>query len=58
MNIINLLGYVADVKTAAFVKVYAQISFLDNFMFSFFVVPRGVTKEGQRGCNYPGAESL
>jgi len=42
MNIIHLLCYVAGVRTAAFVTVYAQISFLGFFMFSFFVVPKDV----------------
>jgi len=36
--------YVAGVRTAAFVTVYAQISFLGTFMFSFFVVPKDVLK--------------
>jgi len=46
MHIIHLLGlcYVAGVRTAAFVTVYAQISFIGSFMFSFFVVPKGVLK--------------
>jgi len=35
---------VAGVRTAAFVAVYAQISFLGYFMFSFFVVPKEVLK--------------
>jgi len=39
MNIVHVLCYVAGVRTAAFVTVYAQISFLGFFMFSFFVVP-------------------
>jgi len=42
MNIIHLLCYVAGVRTAAFATVYAQISFLGFFMFSFFVVPKDV----------------
>jgi len=44
MNIIHLLCYVAGVRTAAFVSVYAQISFLVFFMFSFCVVPKDVLK--------------
>ena len=44
MNIIHLLCYVAGVRTAAFVTVYAQISYLGSFMFSFFVVPKDVSK--------------
>jgi len=36
MNITLLLCYVAGVRTAAFVAVYAQISFLVFFMFSFY----------------------
>jgi len=42
MNIIHLLCYVAGVRTAAFVTVYAQISFLAFFIFSFFVVLKDV----------------
>jgi len=42
MNIIHLLRYVACVRTAAFVTVYAQISYLVFLMFSFFVVPKDV----------------
>ena len=42
MNIIHLLRYVAGVRTAAFVTVYVQISFLGSFLFSFFVVPQDV----------------
>jgi len=42
MNIIHLLCYVAGVRTAVFVTVYAQISCF--FMFSFFVVPKDVIK--------------
>jgi len=38
--IIHLLCYVAGVGTAAFVTIYAQISFLVFFMFSFFIVPK------------------
>jgi len=44
MNIIHLLCYVAGVRTAAFVTVYARISYLGSFMFSFFVVPKDVLK--------------
>jgi len=44
MYIIHLLCYVAGVRTAAFVAVYAHISFLGSFMFSFFVVPKDVLK--------------
>jgi len=44
MNTIHLLCYVAGVRTAAFVTVYAQISFLVFFMFSFLVVPKDVLK--------------
>jgi len=44
MHIINLLSYVAGVKTAVFVTVYAQISFLGTFMFSILVVPKDVLK--------------
>jgi len=44
MNIIHLLCYAAGVRTAAFVTVYAQISLLVLFMFSFFVVPKDVFK--------------
>jgi len=44
MNIIHLLCYVASVRTAAFVTVYAQISYLGSFMFLFFVVPKDVLK--------------
>jgi len=42
MNIINLLNYVAGVRTAAFLTVYAQISCF--FMFSFSFVPKDVSK--------------
>jgi len=44
MNIIHLLWYVAGVRTAAFVTVYAQISFLGFYMSSFFIVPKNVLK--------------
>jgi len=44
MYIIHLLCYAAGVRTAAFVAVYAQISFLVFFMFSFFVVLKDVLK--------------
>jgi len=44
MHISHLLCYFAGVKTAAFVTVYAQISFLGSFMFSFFVVTKDVLK--------------
>ena len=44
MYIINKLYYVAGVRTAAFVTVYSQISFLVSFMFSFLVVPKDVSK--------------
>ena len=44
MNIIHLLCYVAGVRTAAFVTVYAQIAFLVFFMYSFFIVPKDVLK--------------
>jgi len=40
MYIIHLLCYVASVRTAGFVTVHAQISFLGFFMFLFFVVPK------------------
>jgi len=36
MNIIHLLCYVAGVRSAAFVTVYAQISYLGSFMFSLY----------------------
>jgi len=36
----HVLDYVASVKTADFVTVYAQISFLGSFMFSLFIVPK------------------
>jgi len=42
MNIVHLLCYVAGVRTATFVTVYAQIFFLVFVMFSFFVVPKDV----------------
>jgi len=35
---------VVGVKTTAFGTVYAQISFLGFCMFSFFVVPKDVSK--------------
>jgi len=40
MYIIHLICYVAGVRTAAFVTVYAQISFLGSFVLSFFFVPK------------------
>jgi len=40
----HLLCNVAGVRTAAFVTVYAQISFLVFFIFSIFVVPKDVSK--------------
>ena len=39
-----MLQYVAGVRTAAFVTVYAQIYILVFFMFSIFVVPKDVVK--------------
>jgi len=44
MYIIHLICYVAGVRTAAFVAVYPQISFLGSFVFSFFGVPKDVSK--------------
>jgi len=41
---ILLLCYVVGVRTAAFVTVSAQISFLGHLRFSFFVVPKDVLK--------------
>jgi len=42
MHIIHLLCYVAGIRTAAYVTVYAKISFLGSVMLSFFVVPKDV----------------
>jgi len=42
MNIIHLICYVTGVRTAGFVTVYAQISVLVFFMFSFRGVPKDV----------------
>jgi len=39
-----MLQYVAGVRTAAFVTVYAQIYFLVFLMFSIFVVPKDILK--------------
>jgi len=36
MYIIHLLCYEAGVRTAAFVTVYAQLSYLGFFMFSLY----------------------
>jgi len=44
MNTIHLLCYVAGVRTAAYVTVYAQIFFLGSFKLSFFFVTKHVLK--------------
>jgi len=42
MNIITLLCHVAGVRTADFATVYAQISFLGSFIFSFLLHQRRI----------------